>query len=723
MIATATPKAAPPEAAAKYAVTCLNAEKGDVRQLFARTTPEGIELGDCEWRCILCHKPSEKSIFRAPQGNQNLIAHAKNRHGIVLVDGVTAPKVKKPKVGPDQKTLASYGSAVDVTATQRASVMLVVKKLLPFSFVTEDFGELLSVMAGHVVKPPSRQTVSRMVADEAKRLRDVMRGFFEQQSTEAGQFRFSLAGDGKKAETLGLPMYDVTIHFSSHHGDRVSLPLDISEIADKTDIGAKRHILQVLTLFNLSPDNMYAFVGDEQEMGVARLLSKYPVACIPHRLSTAFKHGLRDAGMMLSLDAKSETLPDGELSTVGAVKGLIKFASKRYRANQICLAERRKLNLSNNVKETITTLKAFPATRFLCLLSSAESFVLNRPVLQALNRHAVENPREPPFHEWPGLKERYFLEMTDLTFICGPLPRLLELMSGESYATLSRLVPELFKLKSRLWRLAAQAPNAQVVGGLEPPLEPHQWLTPAGPKLARGLYDAVERKFADDLKNPAVLLAAFFDPRFRAFQWPLRDAEMDDETFAAEQRLWASIRTRAIDGKGIETRMMSAAIDLYRFLFPGKFEVEVNGLTEREREWAEGGDFRHLPIWRDLRNWVSFRPENLSIGDAPLTMRVDPLDFWKQCFTFNTIKPMAMVVLAVPASGVSCERLWSAVGTVMTKRRGALLIETGSNQVFVREVWKAAKTALKRKNLSDASRKFFSELMPFAHGSRAARKK
>ena len=83
--------------------------------------------------------------------------------------------------------------------------MLVVKKLLPFSFVTEDFGELLSVMAGHVVKPPSRQTVSRMVADEAKRLRDVMRGFFEQQSTEAGQFRFSLAGDGKKAETLGLP--------------------------------------------------------------------------------------------------------------------------------------------------------------------------------------------------------------------------------------------------------------------------------------------------------------------------------------------------------------------------------------------------------------------------------------------------------------------------------------------------------------------------------------
>ena len=63
------------------------------------------------------------------------------------------------------------------------------------------------------------------------------------------------------------------------------------------------------------------------------------------------------------------------------------------------------------------------------------------------------------------------------------------------------------------------------------------------------------------------------------------------------------------------------------------------------------------------------------------------------------------------------------VGTVMTKRRGALQIETGSDQVFVREVWRAAKVALQRENLSAETREFFEQLQPFASGKRAARKK
>lgn len=52
------------------------------------------------------------------------------------------------------------------------------------------------------------------------------------------------------------------------------------------------------------------------------------------------------------------------------------------------------------------------------------------------------------------------------------------------------------------------------------------------------------------------------------------------------------------------------------------------------------------------------------------------------------LKVLARAVLSIPASSVSCERIWSAAGRNFSKLRGSLKPENGGQQLFLHELLK-----------------------------------
>ena len=63
------------------------------------------------------------------------------------------------------------------------------------------------------------------------------------------------------------------------------------------------------------------------------------------------------------------------------------------------------------------------------------------------------------------------------------------------------------------------------------------------------------------------------------------------------------------------------------------------------------------------------------------------------CWSCHDQRLLAREILAVPASAVSCERIWSSAGRTFAKLRGALSAEMGGKQIFLHEIMKAAEAS------------------------------
>jgi hypothetical protein len=231
------------------------------------------------------------------------------------------------------------------------------------------------------------------------------------------------------------------------------------------------------------------------------------------------------------------------------------------------------------------------------------------------------------------------------------------------------------------------------------------------------LHTELAGKFDSDWKLAHVLVATLLDPRFRDFSFPLRDVEMSDGDFDEYADLFASIKHRRIDNKSLDTRMFTAAVELYKEYFPKLWEADLATLAPTNRRLVlEENRVECAPLWQDLRTWVAARPQSLAFKGAPITSRTDPISFWKESMSNLTLLPLARLVLNVPASVLSVERIWKPTDKVFDKLRNRLEISTGGRQVFVQQVWRIARTMLENKDLSNEGRAFYTALLPFGKG-------
>ncbi len=75
------------------------------------------------------------------------------------------------------------------------------------------------------------------------------------------------------------------------------------------------------------------------------------------------------------------------------------------------------------------------------------------------------------------------------------------------------------------------------------------------------------------------------------------------------------------------------------------------------------------------------------VRNSIIEQQVSPLDFWKGhhlSHSISQLKPLARVLLALPATAASCERVWSSAGR-LNDRRAALTEKNLEMLIYLRE--------------------------------------
>ena len=74
--------------------------------------------------------------------------------------------------------------------------------------------------------------------------------------------------------------------------------------------------------------------------------------------------------------------------------------------------------------------------------------------------------------------------------------------------------------------------------------------------------------------------------------------------------------------------------------------------------------------------------------ETPVIVLNDPLQWWKvNCHRFPLVAEVARRVLAIPATSAQPERLFSAAGQIVSKRRSCLGSGNVELLLFLRTVW------------------------------------
>lgn len=358
----------------------------------------------------------------------------------------------------------------------------------------------------------------------------------------------------------------------------------------------------------------------------------------------------------------------------------------------------------------------YSKTRFLGALLLGARFVDNLPVLEKVNSHALTNSDEDPYGSWPEYKERFGEEWKDITFVTQDVSSVLESLSGELYPTVSLLLSSVKVLETKVWLLAT-GPRTYAQPNGEPPLHAHVWASNIGAAFATQLNTELHGKFESDFTNRVVLVATLLDPRIRTFRHPLRSATMNDVEWSLYQEVFSSISTRPYGEAGRERSiaqwMFSSAIELMRSRMKVQFDEEVAKLDKVKQGLVAQGKYHVMPLWSDLEAWATARPETLLYQGKPISSTIDPILFWKENTASATLKPLARMTLAVPASALSVERIWSVSDKVWEKHRNRLDIATAGRQIFVQQTWRIAHAMLLRGNLSADGRAFYESLLPW----------
>jgi hypothetical protein len=92
--------------------------------------------------------------------------------------------------------------------------------------------------------------------------------------------------------------------------------------------------------------------------------------------------------------------------------------------------------------------------------------------------------------------------------------------------------------------------------------------------------------------------------------------------------------------------------------------LNQRGILDSDSSDSESGENIHTKLTAELTSYRCGKAE-------PMT--TDPLEFWKQNETvFPNVAQQAKKLLCVPATSLPCERLFSAAGILVDKRRSAL---------------------------------------------------
>lgn len=240
----------------------------------------------------------------------------------------------------------------------------------------------------------------------------------------------------------------------------------------------------------------------------------------------------------------------------------------------------------------------------------------------------------------PGVNADEYLIIQETIQILEPFDLATTKISGESYITLSLVIPLIRGIKTKLAEVESQI------------------VTESGKKILLCVKGSVDKRLSPYENRTPVVLATILDPRFKKKGFKTSDEEKRAVQWL--EKAYASHLSKERLAEETQQPIPSTSSgtpdDLLGFLdVPDVSTPLSNSLI-------------------DVRQYL----------EKPVIDRKEcPITYWR--YNNNKLKELAMLYLCIPASSVPSERIFSKAGQILTERRNRLKEKRLNELLFIKQ--------------------------------------
>ena len=235
--------------------------------------------------------------------------------------------------------------------------------------------------------------------------------------------------------------------------------------------------------------------------------------------------------------------------------------------------------------------------------------------------------------------------------VLAPLSKLTDMLSGETYVSVSAIFPVLQHVYDLMAENEMDAPKVKLMKAV--------------------ILKDLKSRYEQEEQMKLVMKACFLDPRFKAV--PFSDIEM---TTQIQTELIAESVTLA------QSRLDNADDETPP---PPKKQNTTDGLSDLLREMSQKYKASSLNVERhDSKEVMAEREVTRYLQVANVDPDGNPLSWWQQfASVYPMLAPLARRYLAIPATSVPSERLFSGCGQIVTPHRNRLSQESVNKMIFL----------------------------------------
>ncbi|XP_074603287.1 zinc finger BED domain-containing protein 4-like [Brevipalpus obovatus] len=547
-------------------------------------------------QCNLCDR------FLCSTNVTNLRKHIPARHRLVMNresdSGATQNSQESESVYSSRlQTLDTIFSRASLRGRDNSinkSIMgFIIKDNLPASAVDgeglksliRDFFPLHQVM--------SRGTVTNTIDDMYHLLKSIKVEELEQASFIA------LTSDLWTESYNHISYMGVTAHYLNPEGYLASACLGCEPFEmSHTAVAIAKELGSILEDWNISKEKIVCMVTD----GAANMSSAVSTALGPGKHFVCFAH-------RLNLVAKRAVEHVYHVEQViGKVKAIAQFS---HQSNLFADALRNAQSSSEKKLKLVQSVE----TRWNSTYAMIERFLI---LFEAVTIASIRSTRSPPVSI--NQTERALLQ--EIRNLLAPLDDITRILSSESQATLSEVIPLTRGLKEDLNRVKTTSHDALI--------------------FKQALINAIEEKIGDPEKATIATLATLLDPRLKLIDFKIPNCK-------------------------------SHALDKLNEIVTKNPVLVMESLSQEP----------HQPIWPVHDNLARQANSSYDVSsslhtsikhylDKPILSRtIDAIGWWNKQED-DSIKSCALKYLFIPSTSVPCERLFSKAGNIITDKRSRL---------------------------------------------------
>ncbi|XP_065197184.1 zinc finger BED domain-containing protein 4-like [Sycon ciliatum] len=583
-----------------------------------------------EASCKLC----KKSFIYNGGTTSNLLAHLKSAHPSVVASNEPASKVQKS--GAIDKFVLSRAratkpcSGADAEALTQLLVDWITTDMRPLNIVNDDGLKRLLRFMEPSFNVPSRTHIASVVK------RKHSDGKEEVKAMMKSARRVAVTTDGWTSKAV-RSYSTFTAHFLDDNWDLQSVVLATRPLDDRhTAVNIAAQLKEIVEEFGIS-EKVVAIVHDEaRNMVAASTLLQADsdsdvqgVVCAAHMLQTCLRHALDSSKPVQKLLAEGRRL-------VGHFHHS-SHATAQLNAQQVSHAKENKLTLQQPLR-----LMQDVTTGWNSMYYMLRRLLELRPHVTSVLVDTAKTPKAD--HRALLLKEKRWATAEQLMEVLAPSEKATRLLSGQKYLTISCVMPVVMSLHTMA---LADAGKAAANGEA------------AIAQLCHKLASELANKFhldPVDLSRMHVSAAAL-DPRSRSL------AFLDD---AGRKAVKLELLQRCIaDGQEAATAAEPAPKRT-----PQDLDLFFGAATVEEVSYSAG-------VERELEVYFS---------ETTAPPATNPLKWW--CVNEDRLPHLAKVakaILCVPATSVPSERVFSAAGHIVSKRRAGLSEESVDALIFLQQ--------------------------------------